>query len=117
MLVTSLVLAWMSVAAEPPDRLALPEVSYKLTSRPWAPLNVPKSRYLEVLEELCRFSLKFQDHTSAIIDSYTHQPNSGDTESFLAVGGGESIMSDSETLRSTFGDIQPVRAGSVDGTN
>jgi len=73
MLATSLVLTWTSAAADPSSHPALPESSYKLTSRPWAPLNIPKKRYLDVLEGLCRFSLKFQDHTGAIIDPYTHQ--------------------------------------------
>jgi hypothetical protein len=73
MLVPSLVLAWTSVAADPSNHPALAENSYKLTSRPWAPLKIPKKRYLDVLEGLCRFSLKFQDHTGAIIDPYTHQ--------------------------------------------
>ena len=73
MLATSLVLTWTSAAADPSSHPALPESSYKLASRPWAPLNIPKKRYLDVLEGLCRFSLKFQDHTGAIIDPYTHQ--------------------------------------------
>ena len=47
----------------------------------------------------------------------TKYPGSGDAESFLAVGGGASITREGETLRSTFGDIQPVRAGSADGIN
>jgi len=72
-LVTALVLAWTGVVADPSDHSALTEGSYKLTSRPWTPLNVPKGRYLDVLEGLCRFSLKFQDRTGAIIDPYTHQ--------------------------------------------
>ena len=69
MLAALLVLGSISVAADPSDQPG----GYKLTSRPWAPLNIPKARTLEVLEGLCRFSLKFQDPSGAIIDPYTHQ--------------------------------------------
>ena len=68
MLVISLALAWTSVAADP-----LSGDSYKLTSRPWAPLNITRASYLDILEGLCRFSAKLQDRTGAIIDPYTHQ--------------------------------------------
>ncbi len=41
---------------------------YHLTARPWKPLDVPRARYLDVVEGLCRFSIQHQSETGAIID-------------------------------------------------
>ncbi len=178
-LATSLVSAWTSVAAHPSDHPALPETSYKLTARPWAPedgkwlrMGSLSKRYHATWKSefvhpaLVRGTIAFRpvdgatgpvfesrlwitpdgvyiESTKTSNDSTpwgvtwpllkndgtalniqitgstatTKYPDSGDTESFLAVGNDESITSDGETLRSTFGDIQPVRAGSTNDIN
>jgi hypothetical protein len=52
---------------------ALIETHCQLTARHWSPLNIPRDRYLEVLEGACRFSARHQDADGAIIDPYTHR--------------------------------------------
>ena len=61
------------VAAEPP--VAAPGVSFHLTARPWQPLAVPRERYLEVLEGLCRFSIRHQNDKGArVVKETAHNP-------------------------------------------
>lgn len=43
---------------------------YHLTARPWEPLNVPRRRYLDVIEGVCRFSIQYQNEKGAIIDPF-----------------------------------------------
>lgn len=54
----------------PPD---LSRCLYHLTARPWAPLEIPTSRYLERIEGECRFWARHQDHSGAIIDPFVHR--------------------------------------------
>ena len=46
------------------------EVQYHLTARPWAALATPATEYLDVLEGLCRFSVRHQADHGAIIDPF-----------------------------------------------
>jgi len=50
----------------------LPLLHYHLTARPWSPLNIPKTAYLDRLEGECRFWIKHQDASGAIIDPFTN---------------------------------------------
>jgi hypothetical protein len=50
----------------------LPLSHYHLTARPWNPLNIPKTAYLDRLEGECRFWIKHQDSAGAIIDPFTN---------------------------------------------
>jgi hypothetical protein len=52
---------------------ALPKADFHLTARPWIPLAVPKQRYLDILEGLCRYSSRQQSADGAIIDPYLHR--------------------------------------------
>jgi len=47
----------------PPD---LPGISYHLTARPWKPLGIPTSAYLDRIEGECRLWTKHQDSTGAV---------------------------------------------------
>jgi len=61
--------------------------SFNLTAHAWSPLKIPKERYLDTLEELCRFSTKHQDEAGAIIDPYAHREMQYSTPYFAyAVG-------------------------------
>ncbi len=42
--------------------------AYHLTARPWKPLGIERQRYLDTIEGVCRFSIKYQDAAGAIID-------------------------------------------------
>jgi hypothetical protein len=46
------------------------EVKYHLTARPWAALATPSTDYLDVLEAVCRFSIRHQADDGAIIDPF-----------------------------------------------
>jgi len=46
----------------------LPQVPYHLTARPWRPLDIPPDAYLDVIEQLCHFSARYQEQGGAIID-------------------------------------------------
>ena len=50
----------------------MPLSHYHLTARPWSPLNIPKTAYLDRLEGECRFWIKHQDASGAIIDPFTN---------------------------------------------
>jgi len=41
---------------------------YHLTARPWQPLEIPRDAYLDAVEALCRFMLRYQDAEGAIVD-------------------------------------------------
>jgi hypothetical protein len=43
---------------------------YHLTARPWKPLAVPREKYLDVIEGVCRFSVQHQNTDGAIIDPF-----------------------------------------------
>jgi hypothetical protein len=46
------------------------EVRYHLAARPWTPLATPASEYLDVLEGLCRFTIRHQADDGAVIDPF-----------------------------------------------
>jgi hypothetical protein len=46
---------------------------YHLAARPWQPLNIPRERYLDAVEGVCRFSARHQDADGAIIDPFLHR--------------------------------------------
>jgi len=43
---------------------------YHLTARPWNPLSVPREKYLDAIEGICRFTAKQQDERGAVIDPF-----------------------------------------------
>ena len=43
---------------------------YHLTARPWKPLDIQRDKYLDAIEGVCRFSIRHQDPTGAIIDPF-----------------------------------------------
>lgn len=51
----------------------LPDVKFHLTSRPWKPLNIPRTAYLDRVEGIVREIAKFQNSKGAIIDPYSHR--------------------------------------------
>jgi hypothetical protein len=51
----------------PPD---LPASRYHLTARPWKPLAIPKTAYLDRIEGECRYWAKHEDPSGAIIDPF-----------------------------------------------
>jgi len=59
-----------SVQGSPADGLPsdLPALNYRLTARPWHPLAIPSSAYLDRIEGECRFWIKHQDSKGALID-------------------------------------------------
>lgn len=60
---------------------------YHLTARPWKPANVPRSRYLDVIEGACRASVRFQNESGAIIDPFLKREHQYATPYFAhAVG-------------------------------
>jgi hypothetical protein len=79
---TLLLCAAAAAAAQPVIR-----TEYHLTARPWQPLNIDKSKYLDVIEGLCRFSVQYQDASGAIIDPFIKREHQYATPYFAyAVG-------------------------------
>jgi hypothetical protein len=65
----------------------LPRLPYHLTARPWKPLGVERERYLDVVEGLCRFTVRHQDARGAVIDPYLKREHQYSTPYFaFAVG-------------------------------
>lgn len=65
----------------------LPLPRYHLTSHPWSPLTTKRSDFLDALEGVCRFSIKYQDKSGAIIDPFLHREHQYATPYFAyAVG-------------------------------
>ncbi len=64
-------LAALLAAPAVPGLLA--QETYHLTARPWKPAEVPRERYLDAVEGLCRFSIRHQDADGAIIDPFLHR--------------------------------------------
>ncbi len=60
----------VSIAALPADTGPFIRTGYHLTARPWKPLAVPRDRYLDVIEGVCRFSIRHQDAAGAVIDPF-----------------------------------------------
>ena len=65
----------------------MPPMRWQLTARPWQPLAIPKSAYLDALEGACRFSIQHQDARGAIVDPFLHREHQYSTPYFAyAVG-------------------------------
>jgi hypothetical protein len=61
--------------------------NYHLTARPWKPLAVSKSQYLDAIEGACRFTIRHQNAEGAIIDPYLKREHQYATPYFAyAVG-------------------------------
>jgi hypothetical protein len=73
-------------AAEAPDT-PLASTRYHLTARPWKPLATPHERYLDALEGLCRFTIRHQDASGAIIDPFLHREHQYATPYFAFAAG------------------------------
>ena len=64
-----------------------PRQLFHLTARPWRPLGTQRERYLDVIEGLCRFSIRHQNDQGAIIDPFLHREHQYATPYFAyAVG-------------------------------
>ncbi|HEV3027161.1 MAG TPA: hypothetical protein VG457_06280, partial [Planctomycetota bacterium] len=51
----------------------LPTLRYHLTARPWKPLGIPATAYLDRIEAECGFWANHQDASGAIIDPINHR--------------------------------------------
>ena len=60
---------------------------YHLTARPWKPLAIPRSRYLDVLEGECRYSIRHQNAEGAIIDPFLNREHQYATPYFAHAAG------------------------------
>ena len=75
------------ISGQQPSSQGVTGPDFNLTAHPWSPLKIPKELYLDVLEGLCRFSVKHQDAAGAIIDPYAHREMQYSTPYFAyAVG-------------------------------
>lgn len=75
------------LAAAEPRNSAVISTGYHLTARAWKPLEVPREKYLEVIEGLCRFSVQYQSADGAIIDPFLKREHQYATPYFAyAVG-------------------------------
>src|SRR5205814_10561747 len=60
---------------------------YHLTAQPWKPLAIPRARYLDAIEGICRFSVRHQNADGAIIDPFLNREHQYATPYFAyAVG-------------------------------
>ena len=60
---------------------------YHLTARPWKPLAIPREKYLEAIEGVCRYTARLQDSRGAIIDPFLKREHQYATPYFAhAVG-------------------------------
>ena len=65
----------------------LPRLPFHLTARPWKPLGVDRERYLDVIEGLCRFTIRHQDARGAVVDPILKREHQYSTPYFaFAVG-------------------------------
>ncbi len=66
---------------------AVSTTGYHLTARPWKPLGIPRDKYLDAIEGLCRFSIQHQNAEGAIIDPFLKREHQYATPYFAyAVG-------------------------------
>ena len=63
-------LALALLSAAPTQTGPVINTGYHLTARPWKPLNIPREKYLDAVEGVCRFSIRYQDATGAVIDPF-----------------------------------------------
>jgi hypothetical protein len=66
---------------------SLPRIPFHLTARPWTPLDVPRERYLEAIEGVCRFTIRHQDPRGAVIDAFLGREHQYSTPYFAAAVG------------------------------
>ncbi|MEO7802177.1 MAG: hypothetical protein ABIR81_09265, partial [Ginsengibacter sp.] len=64
-------ISFKSQAQEALNPASLPEIKYHLTAKPWEPLNISRTKYLDKVEEIVRQIVKYQNSSGAIIDPYT----------------------------------------------
>ena len=65
----------------------LPTLRWHLAARPWKPLAIPASAYLDVIEGVCRVAAKHQAADGSIIDPYLKREHQYSTPYFaFAVG-------------------------------
>ncbi len=70
-----------------PQAGSVVRTEYHLTARPWKPLDVPREKYLDVIEGVCRFSVLHQAANGAIIDPFLKREHQYATPYFAnAVG-------------------------------
>jgi hypothetical protein len=60
---------------------------YHLTARPWKPLSISRDRYLDVIEGVCRYSLRHQDASGAIVDPFLKREHQYATPYFAHAAG------------------------------
>ena len=78
--------AGIMAVAEPQDG-AVSITGYHLTARPWKPIEIPREKYLDVIEGVCRFSVQHQGADGAIIDPFLKREHQYATPYFAyAVG-------------------------------
>ena len=78
-------LLWLGVLAAQTGPII--RTGYHLTAREWKPAAVPRERYLEVVEGVCRFTIGHQNAAGAIIDPYLKREHQYATPYFAhAVG-------------------------------
>jgi len=78
---------YVAIAAAPPDSGPVVRTGYHLTGRPWKPLEIPRERYLDTVEGVCRFSSRHQNAEGAIIDPFLKREHQYATPYFAhAVG-------------------------------
>ena len=58
------------LSAAPVETGPVIRTGYHLTARPWKPLDIPREKYLDVIEGVCRFSIRHQNAAGAIIDPF-----------------------------------------------
>jgi hypothetical protein len=76
-------LAFVARAGDPETSPVI-RTGYHLTARPWRPLGVPRDRYLDAIEGVCRFSIRHQNGEGAIIDPFLHREHQYATPYFAA---------------------------------
>lgn len=65
----------------------LPDIKYHLTARPWRPLAISPIAYLDKIEGICRFTVRHQDTSGAVIDPFLKREHQYATPYFAyAVG-------------------------------
>jgi hypothetical protein len=78
---------WILTAATSLEREPVVRTGYHLTARPWKPLSIPRDRYLDVVQGVCRFSAQHQNSEGAIIDPFLKREHQYATPYFAyAVG-------------------------------
>jgi hypothetical protein len=83
----TLIVFLVAMAQVQPPAGPMVQSGYHLTARPWKPLDIPRDRYLEAIEGICRFSIRHQNAEGAIIDPFLKREHQYATPYFAyAVG-------------------------------